>query len=170
MIKKICNIKLFNDNIDIDNSMKFLILLSLFFILLKKITYIIIIIIIIIIINIDIKKDINKNKKICRNSTIDNPFGNVLITTDLDKLKIDKCNIDNEMIKKNVEYNQYFNAIDLLKNKNNNRVHIEYITRYPNNINNYINYLYNIDKNNCKNDSYNCGKNNNLKFDKYNYV
>jgi hypothetical protein len=170
MIKNICNIKLFNDNIDIDNSMKLLILLSFIFIFFNKMTYLIIIIFIIIIINIDIKRDIIKDKKICRNSTIDNPFSNILITTDLDKLKVDKCDIDEETINKNVEYNQYFNAIDLLKNKNNNRVHISYITKYPNNINNYIDYIYNLKNLNCKNDSYNCGKNNNLKFDKYNYV
>ena len=170
MIENICNNIKFNDNIDIDNIIKLLIFISIILLLLNKIIYVIIIIIIIIIINIDIKQNIKKDGKLCRNSTIDNPYSNVLITTDLDKLKIDKCNINDKIIKKNVEYNQYFNAKDLLKNKNNNRVHMSYITTYPNNINEFIDYLYDIDKNNCKNSSYDCGRKNNLKFDKYNYV
>ena len=152
MLKNIFNKIIINDNKDINNIIKFLIILIIILILCNKLIYAILIIIIIIIINYNSTQYNynNNNKKICRNSTIDNPYSNILITTDLDKIKINKCNVDEEIIRNNVEYNQYFNSTDLLKNKNNNRVHMSYITKYPNNINKYINFLYNIDKINCK--------------------
>ena len=48
------------------------------------------------------------------------------ISTNEDKLKINSCVIDNNKLQNNIEYNQYFNSNDLFKNKNNNRVYINY--------------------------------------------
>lgn len=170
MIEKYCNFIKLNDNIEIDLIMKYLIFIIIILIIINKQSYVCLIIFILIILNIDISNN-NKylNGEICRNSTVNNPYGNTLITTDEDKLKIDRCNLDDKIIQDNVEYNQYFNASDLLRNKNNNRVYISHKSKYPNNINDYIEYLYKIDNKKCKEDSYDCGKKNSLKFDRYNY-
>ena len=110
-----------------------------------------------------------KKQIVCRNSTINNPLGNTLITTKSNDLKINDCDIDNEIINKNIEYNQYFNSNDFYKNKNNNSIYIKYKTHYPNNIQKFFNYLYKTDKNICKINN-NCGKKINIRFDRYNIL
>ena len=169
MINNFCNFIIFTEDKDIDLIIKILIILIIILFTLNEPIYICLIIFILLILNNNIKQK-KINKKICRNSTINNPYGNILITTDENKLNIDSCNIKDEIIQNNVEYNHYFNSNDLFKNKNNNRVYIKYKTKYPNDLNEFIDNLYKSDDKICKLNSYDCGKKNSLKFDRYNYI
>jgi len=125
-----------------------IILLILFFVIINIVGY-----------NNDnlIKKDNHKSIK-CRKSTINNPMGNILITTDNKDLNIPACNDTintKSLIEDNLNYNTYKNI------KYNNTVdrYIKVLdTKYPNNMEDYLNFLYKINTNTCRLNNQNCGK------------
>lgn len=109
--------------------------------------------------NININNQIKKEIK-CRKSTINNPMSNILITMNNEELNIPACNENinsKKLIEENLNYNVYYNSKDLFKKKTGN---IKYVKNpssiYPNNNKEYLNYLYDLNSNNCKINSKNC--------------
>lgn len=102
-----------------------------------------------------------KDKSYCRSSTINNPMKNVLLYSDNQQLN--DCN-DNTY--DNLNYNVYYNEKDLFHTKNNLRPFITNAsTKYPNDIDQFKNFLYNNQSNLCKEYSNNCKFNHDMRYD-----
>ena len=98
----------------------------------------------------------NKNNSTyidCRASTIDNPMQNILFNN----LNLSPCQVNEKDKLDKLKYNFYYNEKDIFNTKNNIRNIISTPSNiYPNNINNYISYLYNFNNPICKTDNINC--------------
>ena len=112
--------------------------------------------------------NIIKDEQKCRKSTINNPMSNILTTMNPDELAIQACDEKintSELIDNNLNYNYYINAKKIFSKKNN---YLNFIqlnnTKYPNDIKNIRNYLYDFNENNCKNNSNKCTAWNDVKF------
>jgi ABC-type bacteriocin/lantibiotic exporter with double-glycine peptidase domain len=110
------------------------------------------------------KKRIDNNNKLCRDSTINNPMANPYIIGS--KLDVKACdNLDQLKVIDNLRFNVYEDI-----NRPNNTKLLERIyytlpvTDYPNNINNFLNELYNISNKTCKSNANNCESYRDLRF------
>ena len=90
-------------------------------------------------------------KELCRESTIDNPYGNTL--WDLGNNK-KACKTDDKTIKNNFEHNLYRNETDLFDRKSLQGFFYQVEDVYPNDISKLLK-VYKSDKR-CKSDNVNC--------------
>ena len=101
----------------------------------------------------------------CRNSTINNPLGNILLYSQLHKYDLDLCNNQDNNIENNLRYNIYNDANDIYLKNNNIRQFIHMPSQqHPNNINKFKNYLFNVDNKTCKLDNKNCVINDDIRY------
>ena len=89
-------------------------------------------------------------KELCRESTIDNPYGNTLWEND----NLTSCNTDKKIIKDNFENNLYRNESDLFDKKSMQGLYFNVEQKFPNNIKPFLELL---DSNlRCKDENVNC--------------
>ena len=100
----------------------------------------------------------------CRNTTLENPLGNILLyDTDYDKKVCD----NNEIIQNNLDYNIYYNSKDLFKKENNLRNFITMPSQtVPNDIEKFKENLYQFSNDTCKINSKNCMYNEDIRYHK----
>jgi len=89
-------------------------------------------------------------KEECRNSSIDNPYSNMLWEND----NLKACKTDPNVIKNNFEENLYRNETDLFDRKSMQGWYYQVEDTYPNNIKPLLN-AFESDKR-CKSDNINC--------------
>jgi hypothetical protein len=152
---------------------KYLVLIGLILIILKRWNIILFVTITMIFIYVlsqillDTKKKYDKTieKMLCRKSDINNPMGNVLLYTEKDKLEYNLCK--DQDIETKLRFNIYNDSKDLFLRKNNIRPFITMPSiSHPNDIDNVKNTLYNYNSSSCKLDNTNCMYNENLKYHK----
>jgi len=99
----------------------------------------------------------NKTNNHCRYSTINNPFGNILLYSQLNKYDNKLCPKQKNIIHNNLKYNIYNDASDIFQTKNNIRSFYPMPSQsHPNNINNFTSFLYNFNNKTCKENNNEC--------------
>ncbi len=89
-------------------------------------------------------------KEPCRDSSIDNPYMNIL--QDNDGLK--SCKVDDSVIKENFNHNLYRNETDLFDRKSMQAWYYKVEDKYPNDIRKFLKLLESNKR--CKSDNVNC--------------
>jgi hypothetical protein len=113
------------------------------------------------------KKEYQNKYAQCRKSTINNPMGNVLLSTPDADLDNKICRFQDKEIDTNLKYNVYYDSNDLFLKKNNIRPFITMPSQtHPNDINQFKKYLYFFDNPTCKTDSMKCMFNEDLRYHK----
>ena len=113
------------------------------------------------------KKEYQNKYAQCRKSTINNPMGNVLLSTPGDDLDNKLCRFQDKEIDFNLKHNVYYDSKDLFLKKNNIRPFITMPSQsHPNDINLFKKYLYYFDNPTCKSNSMNCMFNEDLRYHK----
>jgi len=150
-------------NINYKNIIIFIIII--YFVLKLNTKYILIILILLFVfLYIFYKND--KKSNVCRKSTINNPFGNLLLYSQFDKYENDLCPNQHQNIDKNIRFNIYNDSNDIYLKKNIIRYFRQMPSQiHPNNINNFTKYLFNFNNKICKSDN-NCLVNDDLRYHK----
>ena len=114
---------------------------------------------------------ISKNLNKCNKTTINNPMGNSLLYTSINKLNQQLCNNQDKQIDVNLKYNIYYDSKDLFLKNNNTRPFITMPSQmHPNNIDKYKKYIYYLDNPSCKLNQQNCMYNEDIRYHKTNYL
>jgi hypothetical protein len=151
-----------------DAIIKFLIYAAILIYIFQNDDKMIKIIVILIIVTYIVFKLINRrsNEQFnCRNTTLENPLGNILLyDTDYDKKVCD----NNEKIQNNLDYNVYYNSKDLFKKENNLRRQFIFMPSQtvPNDIQKFKENLYQFSNDTCKINSKNCMYNEDIRYHK----